>query len=46
VVESAGHHLPRRASQAVADATAAFPAEIDAARPAADAVSCLVTQAS
>jgi pimeloyl-ACP methyl ester carboxylesterase len=46
LVEGAGHHLPRRASQAVADAIAAFLAEIDVARPAADVVSCPVTQAS
>jgi pimeloyl-ACP methyl ester carboxylesterase len=46
LVEGAGHHLPRRAPQAVADAIAAFLAEIDVARAATDVVSCPVTQAS
>ena len=37
LVEGAGHHLPRRAPRAVADAIAEFLAEIDLARPVADA---------
>jgi pimeloyl-ACP methyl ester carboxylesterase len=37
LVEGAGHHLPRRAAGAVADAIAEFLAEIDLARPVADA---------
>jgi len=46
LVEGAGHHLPRRAPRAVADAIAAFLAAIDAAAPAADADGCQVRQAS
>jgi pimeloyl-ACP methyl ester carboxylesterase len=46
LVQGAGHHLPRRASRAVADAIVAFLAEVDAARPAADADGCQVGQAS
>ena len=37
LIEGAGHHLPRRAPRAVADAIAEFLAEIDLARPVADA---------
>jgi pimeloyl-ACP methyl ester carboxylesterase len=44
LVEGAGHHLPRRAPRAVADAMAAFLAEIDDAQPAAGG--CQITQAS
>jgi putative heme transporter len=36
LVKGTGHHLPRRAPRAVADAIATFLAEIDHARPAAD----------
>jgi 3-oxoadipate enol-lactonase len=44
LVEGTGHHLPRRAPKAVADAIAAFLAAIDHAAPAADG--CPVKQAS
>ncbi|HET9082707.1 MAG TPA: alpha/beta fold hydrolase [Trebonia sp.] len=44
LVEGAGHHLPRRAPRAVADAIATFLAAADA-RPAADADDWEVTQA-
>jgi pimeloyl-ACP methyl ester carboxylesterase len=46
LVEGAGHHLPRRAPRAVADAIAEFLAEIDDARPVAEADECQVPQAS
>jgi len=46
LVEGAGHHLPRRAPRAVADAMAAFLAEIDDVRPATDADGRQITQAS
>ena len=46
LVESAGHHLPRRAPGAVADAIAAFLAEIGPAQPAANADDCQIAQAS
>ena len=46
LVQGVGHHLPRRASRAVADAIVAFLAEVDAARPAADADGCQIGQAS
>lgn len=45
LVEGAGHHLPRRAPRAVADAIAAFLAAADA-QPAAGAGGCKITQAS
>ena len=37
LVEGSGHHLPRRAPRAVADAITEFLAAIDSARPVADA---------
>jgi pimeloyl-ACP methyl ester carboxylesterase len=46
LVEGAGHHLPRRAPRAVADAMAAFLAEIGDARPTTDADGRQITQAS
>jgi pimeloyl-ACP methyl ester carboxylesterase len=46
LVEGAGHHLPRRAPRAVADAIAEFLAQIDDARPVAEADECQVPQAS
>jgi uncharacterized protein (TIRG00374 family) len=46
LVEGAGHHLPRRAPRAVADAIVAFLAELDDARPATGADGCQVSQAS
>jgi uncharacterized protein (TIRG00374 family) len=44
LVAGAGHHLPRRAPHAVADAITAFLAAIDHRQPAADG--CQITQAS
>ncbi|MGH3207190.1 MAG: alpha/beta fold hydrolase [Trebonia sp.] len=41
-----GHHLPRRAPRAVADAITAFLAAIDDARPAAEADGCEIMRAS
>jgi len=46
LVEGAGHHLPRRAPRAVADAIAQFLAETAGARPTADADGCPVPRAS
>ena len=46
LVEGAGHHLPRRAPRAVADAIAEFLTEIDDARRGTDADDCEITQAS
>ncbi|HEY6494470.1 MAG TPA: alpha/beta fold hydrolase [Trebonia sp.] len=40
LVSGTGHHLPRRAPRAVADAIAEFLAAIDPARPAGDADDC------
>jgi hypothetical protein len=41
-----GHHLPRRAPRAVADAITAFLAAIDDAQPAAEPDGCEVMRAS
>ncbi|HEY1821161.1 MAG TPA: alpha/beta fold hydrolase [Trebonia sp.] len=46
LVSGTGHHLPRRAPRAVADAIAEFLAELDDARPATDADGRQVPQAS
>jgi putative heme transporter len=46
LVNGAGHHLPRRAPRAVADAITEFLAEVDDARRSADADDCQITQAS
>jgi pimeloyl-ACP methyl ester carboxylesterase len=46
LVAGAGHHLPRRAPGAVADAITAFLAAIDQGQPAADADGCQIAQAS
>jgi pimeloyl-ACP methyl ester carboxylesterase len=46
LVEGAGHHLPRRAPHAVAEAIAAFLASIDDAASAAEPNGCRVRQAS
>lgn len=45
LLKGVGHHLPRRAPDAVADAIAAFLAEIGTAQPAADASDCQAAQA-
>jgi pimeloyl-ACP methyl ester carboxylesterase len=41
-----GHHLPRRAPRAVADAITAFLAAIDDAQPAAEPDGCEIMRAS
>ncbi len=46
LVAGAGHHLPRRAPRAVADAITEFLAAVDGGQPADDADGCQVTQAS
>jgi pimeloyl-ACP methyl ester carboxylesterase/uncharacterized membrane protein YbhN (UPF0104 family) len=46
LVAGAGHHLPRRAPRAVADAITAFLAAIDHGKPAADAEGYEIKQAS
>jgi uncharacterized protein (TIRG00374 family) len=46
LVDGAGHHLPRRAPRAVADAIAEFLAAIDHGKRADDADGCQVSQAS
>jgi pimeloyl-ACP methyl ester carboxylesterase len=45
LVAGTGHHLPRRAPRAVADAIAAYIAELDQAQPTADGEECQITQA-
>jgi uncharacterized protein (TIRG00374 family) len=46
LVHGAGHHLPRRAPRAVADAITQFLAAVDHCDPAADTDECQITQAS
>jgi 3-oxoadipate enol-lactonase len=46
LIEGAGHHLPRRAPRAVADAITAFLAATDGTRPDTDPDDCPVAQAS